>query len=143
MTLLFWRTQILSCFFLTGLIWVIQWIHYPSFQFISHDRFEEFHHFHTARITWIVAPMMSIELLSAIGLFWEGAALSGANLVSVILLWLITATISVPCHNRLEKGFDERWWKLLVWTNWSRTLLWSLRLAFLFSGRFVVNLTTT
>lgn len=126
-----WQIETLSCCFMTGLIWLIQCVHYPSFRFIDSNRFSDFHQFHSTRITWIVAPVMGVELLSAIALFWEQAARSGVNLASVLLLWGITAFVSVPCHVKLESGFKQKWWRLLVLTNWSRTVLWSLRLILL------------
>lgn len=123
-------SHIFSCFFMCGLIWTIQWVHYPSFSFVK-DKFLDFHSFHSARITWIVLPIMFIELITAgylvlqmpqeKWLWWNG--------LGVGLIWLSTAFLSVPFHNQLSSGFSENSIHMLVLTNWVRTILWSLRSA--------------
>jgi hypothetical protein len=120
--------QVFSCFFLTGLIWLIQIVNYPAFQFVDENRFHEFHRFHSGRITWIVAPIMFTELGSALWLtFSQGGFLWTANFASVVLVWLLTGFVSVPIHNKLALGKSRRLIEDLVKTNWLRTAVWSLR----------------
>ena len=117
-----------STTFLCGLIWCIQLVHYPSFRFVSPDRFVEFERFHTQAITWIVGPAMLLELLTAVVLLGSlGPGWGALNIVSVGAIWVSTALLSVPCHARLAEGFDADCIERLVWTNWPRTVLWSLR----------------
>jgi len=125
--------QVVTCAFMTGLIWVIQLIHYPSFSRISPASFSEFHHFHSRRITWIVAPVMIFELISAIALVIlnPSSPMMVSNLVLLGLIWLSTFFLSVPAHNQLAQGFDEKTILRLTTTNWPRTFLWSLRLGLL------------
>ena len=52
-------------------------------------------------------------------------AIAGISLVAVI--WLSTAFIQVPCHNRLVDGFDEEAHSRLVGSNWIRTVAWTIR----------------
>ena len=126
--------QILSCYFMTGVIWIIQIVHYPSFKFIEFKQFLNFQKFHTQMITFVVAPMMVLEIFTAFYLlvvndfstYWT------IHIVLLIAIWLCTAFLSVPIHNLLAKPHItdvERLQlvKLLVKTNWPRTLLWSLR----------------
>lgn len=123
--------------YLTGLIWTIQVVHYPSFAKFSPADFLAFHHFHTSRITLIVALPMVLELALA-GLllmnkpdallgFWPNVLLFGL----VLVLWASTFLWAIPLHNRLEQGFDAGIIEQLVGMNWIRTLAWSLRLAIL------------
>ncbi len=49
----------------------------------------------------------------------------GAGLL--VALALSTACVQVPCHQRLERGFDAVVHRRLVSTNWWRTAAWSLR----------------
>lgn len=120
--------HVFSLFFLTGLIWVIQLVHYPSFLLISNDRFSEFHALHSQRITWIVAPMMFLELITAaILLFQIRDSFWVINLISVLLAWFFTGFISVPLHNRIAAKLDFRVINRLVITNWLRTATWSVR----------------
>ncbi len=120
--------HILSCLFLTGLIWTIQAVHYPSFHFVNNESFKEFSHFHQHNMTKVVAPIMIVELVSAFLLIYLNTnSLTIVNFLSVITIWLITAFISVPIHKSLVLKKDYKLIDRLVYTNWLRTYLWSLR----------------
>jgi hypothetical protein len=126
--------QLLVTSVLLGLIWVIQLVHYPSFAYVDQDRFQEFHHLHTSRMTWIVAPLMPLELGLAVCLLGlDIELLTVLNLLSVLLLFFWTFFISVPIHNRLEHGYSKEYIQKLVFTNWPRTLLWTLRIVIVIS----------
>ncbi|MBF9143124.1 hypothetical protein [Hymenobacter properus] len=117
---------------LTGLIWMVQVVHYPSFGLVPKDAWVAFHHAHTRRIGHVVMAPMVLELVLAIWLAWAGrAALPGGvgwwSLGLVALVWAATFFISVPFHNRLEKGFDYIAIDGLTRTNWLRTLAWTAR----------------
>lgn len=124
--------QLICAWFLAGVIWVVQIVHYPLFAQVGTDHFSAYEALHAKWITWVVALPMLIELFAA-GLWildrhraispwvpWVGLAL-------VLLIWVATFTFSVPCHNTLMRGFDEEAWRTLVSTNWIRTFGWSLR----------------
>lgn len=119
-------TQIFCCFFLTGLIWVIQLVHYPSFEFVD-GAFVDFHRFHSQRISWIVIPLMLVELASAMALAAENPSHYGLNALGVALIWLSTFFLSVPIHNQLVDGKNQELIAQLVLSNWPRTVLWTLR----------------
>jgi len=124
--------QIVSCAMMTGLIWAIQILHYPAFRYVDEKQFEKFHLFHTKKITWIVLPLMTVELVTGILLvlffpdqqFW-------INFFAILMIWARTFFLSVPMHHLLEKGRNERAIDRLVLTNWFRTILWSARLCLL------------
>ena len=124
--------QFFTTFAMTGLIWLVQLVHYPLFDRVAGDRFVQFETDHSNWITWIVLPLMCGELGSAIWLAYGRGDqpdrwLWYAGLAMVAGLWLCTALLSVPEHNVLMKGFDADSHRRLVTTNWPRTLLWSLR----------------
>ena len=123
-------TQLISCAFLTGLIWIVQLVHYPSFHFVDKVKFFEFNRFHQASISVIVLPAMLIELSCAIALFWlfPSSAAHISSLVLVTIIWLSTFFLSVPCHGKLLRQRSSQTIKRLVNTNWIRTISWSLRL---------------
>lgn len=118
-----------SCLFMTGLIWLIQLIHYPSFKFINPTHFSEFHRFHSNTITYIVGPIMTIELLSGFYLFFHQKSnlMFNLNLLGLLLIWAATAFLSVPSHAKLALGFTDTSASFLISTNWIRTAIWSLR----------------
>jgi hypothetical protein len=121
--------QLTICVFMAGLIWTIQILHYPSFRDIRDESFIAFHARHSWRITWIVGPMMFLELLTA-GILVGGAAGSVffvLNFCAVLAIWGSTFFVSIPLHKYLAQRKDLEKIDLLVKTNWPRTLLWSLR----------------
>lgn len=113
---------------MTGLIWLVQLVHYPSFTYVDEQKFGAFHAFHSQAITWIVLPVMAAELALAVllvakspDLFWK------FNLAGLSLIWLATAFLSVPIHNQLALAPTQALAARLVWTNWPRTVLWTAR----------------
>lgn len=119
--------------FMTGLIWFVQLVHYPLMSMVARERFIEFEKSHQARTTLIVAPVMLIELSTAMLLVWlEPNAITLAGLFLLILIWLSTIVLQVPAHRRLESGFDAKVHHRLVTTNWLRTVAWSLRSCLVF-----------
>lgn len=118
------------CSFMTGLIWLIQCVHYPSFTYVPAQTFAQFSHFHSSRITFIVLPVMMIELATSCYLTYLSHSY-WLLLVLNILLFLFTFFLSVPCHGKLGLGKDDAMIKKLVLTNWPRTILWSARSALL------------
>jgi hypothetical protein len=117
--------------FMTGLIWVIQVVHYPLFAYVGADDYERYHQLHMQRITWIVMPVMLAELLCAIVLAMsplaQGQYLSWVALGLLLLIWLSTALFQVPAHTELASGWNDSVHARLVQSNWIRTLLWSAR----------------
>lgn len=81
----------------------------------------------------LVLPIMTLELISGALLCIEAPELLiFTNFIMLLMIWLATAVISVPIHNRMARG-DSRAETInrLVSTNWLRTILWSLRLGIL------------
>ena len=124
--------QLASTLMLCGLIWTVQLVHYPAFRFVSRERFEGFHRFHSLRITMVAAVLMPVEAVTAAIIAWMlpgTLAFIGLGLVAVI--WASTALLQVPAHAKLAKEFDEGAHAKLVHTNWIRTAAWSARAALL------------
>ncbi len=121
-----------STLFLVGLIWMVQIVHYPLFDDVGEQNYVSYQQRHQCNITYVVGPMMLIELVTAIMLIWypiEGVnkSLVYVGISLVILIWLSTAFIQVPCHEKLVKGFDPVAYKWLVNSNWIRTIAWTAR----------------
>ncbi len=118
---------------MTGLIWFVQVVHYPLFQKVGKDSAQEYFKQHQLRTTYVVMPLMLVELaasiLIAIDAFETGVqpVLGFTGLGLVALIWVSTFLVQVPMHSKLSSGFDTRLVKLLVSTNLVRTLAWSAR----------------
>jgi len=126
----------LATVMMTGLIWFVQLVHYPLFAHVGADRFIEYERGHTRRTTWIVAPLMLIELAAAVALVIPSGLSRGvepgwawAGLALVAVNWFSTTFVQVPLHRRLERRFDTDDARRLVQTNWIRTVVWSARAA--------------
>ena len=115
------------CFYLTGVVWVIQLTHYPAFSFISEKDFAKFHTRHTAVMGGIVGPVMIVEILTAFILCHSYSSIWLFNLGGVVIIWLSTFLWSVPSHARLSRGQDLVEIKKLVRSNWLRTVIWTVR----------------
>ena len=121
-----------STLYMTGIIWFVQVVHYPLFSSIGFEGFSAYEQRHTALTTWVVAPPMLVELSTALILIWLRPF--GISTVQIwiglgllVVIWISTFLLQVPCHEALSKEFDATVISRLVWTNWLRTAAWSLR----------------
>lgn len=138
------RFQLLCTSALTGLIWTMQLVHYPAFRYIDPQKAISFALFHQGKISFIVAPLMLGEVISALVL---GAAAWSEhrslmmyliNAVLIAMIWCLTFFQSMPCHQQLAEtallkdsaGLQQRQQIIdtLIRTNWLRTGCWSLKL---------------
>ena len=124
--------QLVATAMMTGVIWLIQRVQYPIFLGLQTDQFSRWHELHSSRITWVVAPLMILELATSGALVFLNEAYFLLHIFIFILtlvIWLITFFISVPLHEKLsQNGFDSSVIYSLIRTNWSRTLTYSLKL---------------
>ena len=122
--LLFYSNLIVSSILL-GLILVIHFVHYKSFNFIDVEKFVEFHKFHTKNISFLVIPLMIIEVvISIIICYFYFSILSLINLSLDALIWIITFLLQVPSHNKLSTGKSIAEIEKLVSGNVFRVYLW-------------------
>ncbi|MCA8966730.1 MAG: hypothetical protein KDC48_17750 [Planctomycetes bacterium] len=118
---------------LTGLIWVVQIAHYPSFADIGAADFVTYERRYTARVGRVVLPLMLAELMLTGWLWWAAPPelapwpLVGAALLAVV--WASTFLLQVPCHTILSQRADRDAMRRLVRGNWLRTVAWTLRAA--------------
>jgi len=109
-------------------LWTVQLVIYPAFKFIEPSLFSKWHYRYTGAVTWIVVPLMFLQLGGVAGrllalseadaLWYVEAALTG-------FAWTVTFLVSVPLHSRLQRERDEAAMGQLVYTNWLRTFAWS------------------
>jgi hypothetical protein len=124
--------NLIATWYLVGLIWMVQIVHYNLFDRVGEAGFVRYEADHCSLISPIVGPPMLVEIATAAMLVFAAPAgvprwAMAAGLAAVVLIWLSTALIQVPCHNRLGEGFNANDYALLVGSNWIRTMLWSAR----------------
>ncbi len=124
----------LSTWWMAGVIWVVQLVHYPLMRLVSPSEWLEYEQQHRRRITLVVGPAMLLELASAVLLALRSLtheqprpALALGGLALVLCVWLSTALFQAPLHLKLSERFDALDHERLVRTNWVRTAAWSLR----------------
>lgn len=121
--------------FMTGLLWMVQLVHYPLFMEVQPSAFAKYERLHQAKISPIVAPMMLFELFSSLVLVYNGWGLLSLwfNAALVLGIWCATFLIQMPLHFQLAKiGFDKSLIKRLIRTNWFRTIAWTIRTILMF-----------
>ena len=117
---------------MAAIIWTMQLVHYPVFALADRERFPEFARRHTKSISKLLMPLMILEAISAVLLVFHPheslptvAAALGAGLL--LLIWISTFALQVPCHRILAKGYDATVHRRLLRTNWLRTGAWTAR----------------
>ena len=117
---------------MAGLIWFVQIVHYPLFDLASERRFQRFAAEHQRRTSFVVLPLMLVELGSALAILAApppglGRGLPGLGVCLLALIWLSTFLLQVPLHRRLGAGWQAPAVRRLVATNWLRTVAWTAR----------------
>lgn len=122
---------------LTGLIWIVQVVHYPGFLGVGSKSFLAYQHNHMRTISYVVIPLMLAELIVAVLLLFLDQTRSSWLLywatAMVLVIWMATFFVSSPLHGKLASaGYNVSLIHQLVATNWIRTLAWSVRTGILF-----------
>lgn len=108
---------------MVGVISVVQVVHYPLFRHAGTSSYATYQSKHMRCITWIVVPLMTIELGTVGVVVWAPPLrvppwVAWTGVVLVVLLWGITGIVPVPLHRSLTREFDTDNHDCLVRTNW-------------------------
>lgn len=122
---------------MVGIVWYTQVIQYPLFHIVPPDRFVDFHSEYTQKAGWLIGPLMVLELgfgILKMKLLPPKLRRKWTNWIPLFLLsviWLSTFLVQVPLHGVLVEKKTDEVIHLLIWSNWVRTILWSLKLVWL------------
>lgn len=121
--------QLVCNSYLVSLVFMTQFITYPTLLNIDKDKFSDYHRKYVNNISFIVAPVMLIELLTLFLIaYFSKDFLIIKSLILLLVIWLTTFFIMIPSHNRISKSFNIKEIKSLINYNWIRTILWSFKL---------------
>lgn len=125
-------THAAATLIMVGVIWFVQIVHYPLMARVCASEFAAYEHEHQNRTTFVVAPTMLIEALTAAMLLvvvlpGSGRILPAIGITLLAVIWLSTFLVQVPLHARLAGGFEAGAHRKLVWSNWLRTAAWTGR----------------
>ena len=132
MTMLLLLVHLAATFFMAGVIWFVQVVHYPLFEKVGATGFPAYSGTHSRLTGFVVGPPMLLEAATALALVTRppdgvSAALAWTGLVLLALVWTSTALLQAPRHQALGRGFDRATHRFLVASNWVRTAAWSAR----------------
>ena len=127
--------QFFCSFWMMVTIIFVQVVHYPLFLALDSTDRVQYAKKHQFKISFIVMPVMILELLTLIALF-EGYASNFfwyGSCVLLAIIWGSTFFLQVPCHQKMLLKPDDIVLKRLVHSNWIRTIAWCLKTAFIMS----------
>jgi hypothetical protein len=120
---------------MVSIIWIIQILHYPTFLFVDKKHYTEFQKFHMENISYLIIPIMLLELLTGLSILLKIKMINFyffASFGLLILIWLITALFFSKFHSELSNKYNRDTILKLIRLNWIRTFFWTVRLGFLF-----------
>jgi hypothetical protein len=117
---------------MVGLIWFVQVVHYPLFAQVGVDEFDRYAQHHQRLTSFVVGPLMLVEGVTAVVLALVTPAglsrvLPVTGLALLAVIHASTVGLQVPMHRRLGTGYNAGAARMLVRTNWVRTIGWSAR----------------
>ena len=119
----------LACaWYMTGVVWFAQLVHYPLLDRGDVAAFATFARDYQRRTLWALTPALVGEVASTLLLAWlwpSPQSLSG--LATLAAVWLTTCIWLIPAHLKLKQGYDREVHRRLVQSNLPRALLWTLR----------------
>ena len=118
--------------FMTGIIGFIQFVQYPMLSHISSFDFSCYYKKYISRISWIIYPVMIIEICFASWLSFlpVHSKLQLPVLITFILLALAslnTFLIQAPLNQKLQLAFNNDVLSKMLFYNMIRFLSWALR----------------
>jgi hypothetical protein len=120
-------TRLVVDFGFLVLIWTVQLVIYPSFNYYTKENLFKWHTSYTVRVTFIVFPIMLSQLILAlIQVFQLINWYTITSLLIIAALWLLTFLIFVPLHQSIDANTPvKNVCDILVRKNWIRTILWT------------------
>lgn len=118
------------------ILWLVQFVIYPSFLWMDGERLVEWHKAYVFRFTWIIAPLMIGQLFCA---GWAVVDVGGLSswlvLVMVAICWILSFGVSMPLHRKIDEGdATQMARRRLIQTNWPRAILWTAVFVFGYLG---------
>ena len=120
---------------LTGLVWFVQVVHYPLYKKITPSGWVEYEKSHVKRTTWVTLYPMLVEATTGLTVLFIWFSQKNTSLIYYmtingvlsLAIWISTIAIQVPLHQKLQNKHDIKLIKRLIYTNWIRVILWTLR----------------
>ncbi|MFZ1730776.1 MAG: hypothetical protein WBQ23_02715 [Bacteroidota bacterium] len=128
----FFLVQIFCTFAMTGIIWFVQIVHYPLMRKVGKGRFSRYAQMHFVLTAFVVGPLMFLEAAAVVfGLLhstpWITTDAARLGAVLLLIIWVATFALHIPQHRKLEREFEAKAYRRLLFGNWVRCYAWSFR----------------
>jgi hypothetical protein len=128
-------THVVATWFMVGMIWTIQTVHYPLFADVGPESYVQYQAAHVDRIGPLLVVPWLVEGLTLLALMWlaflggRGSLRIpvGIGAVAMAVILVISGFWSAPAHGELADGFDAAVHDRLMTANLIRTLAWTVR----------------
>jgi hypothetical protein len=108
------------------LVLMVQLAIYPSFNYFDDKGILAWHQKYTRQITFLIMPLMLAQLtLSFTCLLYQFTLSNALVLAFIILIWVLTFTMAIPAHNRINSDKRSEMVSILLKVNAWRCILWS------------------
>ena len=116
-----------------------QILSYPLLLKLSKSDFYDYYDSYTKRISFIVIPLMTFEVLLSIilNITLNNFYLFVSNIL-LLFVWGSTFFIQVPIHNKLSFNHSYLLINKLIFTNWIRTTSWICKLIILIKLKMTI-----
>lgn len=121
----------ISTFSMFVLIVLVQVVIYPQFSAVGKTELQDYSRQHMKRISYVVIPIMLIEMASLIYLATQipiSNSYLSISILSLSLIWGLTFLKIVPIHNQIESRALQDKIPTLIRLNLYRTLLWTVKM---------------
>ena len=96
----FSQINLISNILMIGVSLVVQIIIYPSFKFIQKVSFKEYHLNYMNKMSYVVAPIMLLEIISSfLLLIFNKSLIDIIGFILLSLIWIVTFFFILPIHN--------------------------------------------
>jgi hypothetical protein len=122
-------TNVAATLFLTGVVWSLQMVQFPLMLSARGVDFTAYVRAQRTRNSILMALPMLVELITAIWLLTTpipSRHLTNA-MVLLAIIWIATFGAIAPQHSRIMRGYDEHAIRVLIRSNWIRTVCWTGR----------------
>lgn len=116
---------------LFGVILITQLVSYPLLLKVDSNNFKLYHTFYIRYISYIVIPLMCIEVFINFSNIYSLNSIYPKYFISTILLlfiWFSTILIQLPLHKNINHLYRKKVINQLIKSNWIRTVLWLSKL---------------
>lgn len=124
-----WLFEACAVWYLIGLVWMVQLVHYPLFHIVGEADFTQYAKSHVQKMSWAVVPAMLSEAATGTYLYANSVflILDHALFALLVTVWFITFAKAVPCHEVLQHKKEAATIDRLLFWNRLRAIAWTAR----------------